>query len=174
MMRVRSGRRTYSLVIIRELGPRLGNIGEDLAVGQVGVCILDVFADVVLVEEIGRGRAFGGVRVPGFLFFHLPLAFFAVAVEGAVVGSGGIIVMIGLLRTARPALYGWAIGGAGCKGWRLKVVEGNGRVRLGDGEDVLEVICKGVGLVRTLAESLGGVANAGDELWRPGDTTRAM
>ena len=173
-MHVRAGRRTYCLVIIRELGPRLGNIGEDLAVGQVGVRMLNVFADLVLVEEIGRGRAFGRVRVPRLLFFRLPLAFFAVAVEGAVVGSGGIIVMIGLLRTTRPALYGWAIGGAGRKGGRLEVVEGDSRIRLGDGEDVLEVICKGVGLVRTLAESLGSVANAGDELWRPGDTTRAM
>ena len=163
------------LVIFRELGPRLGNIREDLAVGQVGIRLLDVFADLVLVQEIGRGRAFGRVGVPRFLFFRLPLAFFAVAVERAVVGSGGIIVMlISLLGAARPALYGWAIGDDGGKGWRLEVVEGDGRVGLGDGEDVLEVICKGVCLVRTLAESLGGVANAGDKLWRTGDATRGM
>lgn len=72
--------------------------------------------------------------------------------------------MIGLLGTAWPALYGWTIRDDGGKGRRLEVVEGDGRVRLGDGEDVLEVVCKGVGLVRTLAESLRGVADAGDEL----------
>jgi hypothetical protein len=44
---------TYRLVNIRELGPRLGNMGEDLAIGYVGVRGLDVFADMVLVEEIG-------------------------------------------------------------------------------------------------------------------------
>jgi hypothetical protein len=81
--------------------------------------------------------------------------------------------VICLLGTARPALYGWTIGDDGGKGCRLVVVEGDGRVRLGDGKDVLEVICKGVGLVRTLAESLGGVADAGDKLWRKGDATRA-
>lgn len=89
--------------------------------------------------------------------------------------SGGVIVMlISLLGAARSALYGWAIGDGGGKGWRLEVVEGDGRVGLGDGEDVLEVICKGVGLVRTFAESLGSVANAGDKLWGTGDATKGM
>ena len=83
-------------------------------------------------------------------------------------------MMISLLGAARPALYGWAIGDAGGKGWRLDVVERDGRVGLGDGVDVLEVICKGVGLVRTFAEGLGSVADAGDKLWRTGDTTRGM
>lgn len=146
------------------MGPRLGNIGEDLAVGHVGIRGLDLFPNLVLVEEIGRRRAFGRVRVPRFLFFRLPFAFFSLAVDGAVVAKGGIIVMIGLLGTARSALYGWTIRDDGGKGPRLEVVEGDGRVRLGDGEDVLEVVCKGVGLVRTLAEGLGGVADAGDEL----------
>jgi len=71
----------------------------------------------------------------------------------------------GLLGTAGPAFYGWTIRGDGGKGWRLGgVSEGVGRVGLGDGEDVLEVVCEGVRLVRTLAESLGGVADAGDKL----------
>jgi len=77
--------------------------------------------------------------------------------------------MIGLLGTARPALYGWTIGDAGGNGRRLEVVlEGDALVGLGDGEDVLEVVCKGVGLVRTVAESLGGVADAGDKLCKMG------
>lgn len=167
---------TYRLVRVRELGPCLGNISEDLAVGHVRVRGLDLFADLVLVEEIGRGRAFGRVGVLGFLFFHLPLAFFAVAVGRAVVGSGGgILVMVGLLGTTGPTFHRRAIGNQGGKGCGL--LEGEGRVGLRDGEDVLEVVCKRVGLVRTLAEKLRGLADTGDELRRTrrtGDATRAV
>lgn len=150
-------------------------MGEDLAVGHVRVCGLDLFADMVLVEEIGRGRTFGRVGILGFLLFHLPLAFFAVAVERAVVGSGRVLVVVGLLGTAGPALHGGAIGDGRGRGRRLeRVREGEGGVRLGNREDVLEVICKRVGLVRTLAEDLRGLADAGDELRRTGDATSAV
>src|SRR5258708_32479431 len=98
-MRIRASRATYCLVCVREQGPRLGNLVEDVAVGQTRVRGLDVFTDVVLVEEIGRGRAFGCVWVLGFLFFRLTLAFFALAVEGAFVGSGAIVLIAALLGT---------------------------------------------------------------------------
>ena len=169
-MRTQASITTYRLVCVRELAPRLGNIGEDLAVGQVRVRSLDLFADVVLVEEVGGGRTFRRVGVLGFLFFRLPLAFFTVAIDGAIVGSGGIIILVGLLGTTGPTFYGLAIGDRSWKRCRLERV----RVRLGDGEDVLEVVCKSVRLVRTLAESLRGFANAGDELWRAIDATRAV
>ena len=126
-MRIQVSTTTYCLVRVRELAPRLGNMSEDLAVGRVRVRGLDLFADVVLVEEIGRGRAFGRVGVPGFLFFRLPLAFFPVAVERAVVGSGGILILVGLLGAAGPAFHGGAIGDHGGMRCGLEgVLEGEG------------------------------------------------
>jgi hypothetical protein len=157
----------YRLVLIREFAPRLGYDAEDLAVGYVRVRRLDCLADLVLVEEVRRGRAFGRVGVLGFLFPHLALALFALAVERAVAGSSGILVLVGLFGAAGLAPYGWAIGGGEREGCRCEGDwEGAARVGLGDGEDVLEVVCECVRLVRTLAESLRGVADAGDELGR--------
>ena len=175
LMDIQASMATYFLVFVRELAPRSGDIGEDLAVGHVRVCGLDLFADLVLVEEIGRGRAFGRVGILGLLFFHLPLAFFAVAVERAVVGRGSVLVLVRLLGTARLALHGGAIGDGRGRGRRLqRVREGERGIRLGNREDVLEVVGERVGLVRTLAEDLRGLADAGDELRRTGDATSAV
>lgn len=166
----------YRLVVIRELAPRLGYNTEDLAVGYVRVLRLDLLADLVLVEEVRRGRAFGCVGVLGFLFPRLSLTLFAVAVERAVVGSSGILVVVGLFGAAGLALCGWAIGedrGGGGEGGRCEGDwEGAARVGLGDGEDILEVVCECVRLVRTLAESLRGVADAGDKLERADNARR--
>ena len=46
--------------------PLLSDEGKEFGIGEVGVVLLELLADLVLEKNVGRGGAFGGIGVLGF------------------------------------------------------------------------------------------------------------
>lgn len=66
-------RDTYGLFILAHLLPNVRDHVEKLSIGELGMLVLELLANLVLKEDVGRRGAF---RRVGVLWFRVALAFF--------------------------------------------------------------------------------------------------
>lgn len=53
----------YLLVVVIHLGPGLGDLAQDVGVGQTRVFVAELLTDSILEFEVSRRRTLGGVEI---------------------------------------------------------------------------------------------------------------